>query len=691
MAASARERHLRLLELESLISDASSGRPSSSASSSGGQQTRHEPIGTTWQPPRQPTPPVVRANYIQPTAPPGRPNSAGRRPGPPAGPDVGYRAPSQDRSLPGDFEALCDLIGSKAAARYRTVGQAMRHIDKNHNSMVDRSEIHSLFRQFNLPPEYADRFFDQLRCSPEEMDPNTLEQIIGPYIMPGYRDPRWAVPARSSSRLSLQERNRKAEVEEMTHLIGTKAHQRFRNPRECFRSVDDDKDGRLSRTEVVRFVERLGLPRSTANHVFNELLDGGEGDGTVSFLKFMETFGPIIQPGYYKQTPAYAHGVQMQRASDAAAGYNERLAPRAPTRPQAPPPRARSASVRRRPSSARGARPAMPQTAGAGGLRAARAAVAFPHTRDKSPDVASLASVSTRASSSNGSYTGVMPTTKRAGYKPMYSAPKVPSTSDRGDEGCASDPYASMSSSDSSWRKRGEVYPSLRGATCFIQEPKTPPVHTRTYDSSNMRNRLGEDRSSTVWARPLNSSRSWGPSAWKAAMSMHQEPHAGYATEPTLREKLLEQGRPFDDAASEDWSSRWRVFPHDSSVVGARTEVKDYSGEVILTPGHRGTPTVYVRNSSASSLPRQRPQSAPPRFDRRTTSLEERWRRCSSPDSDRISTARAAHPGTAPQDGPRGRASRGPGATWTDHRGTFNLDLCACGADSVARCIVAPM
>lgn len=210
-----------------------------------------------------------------------------------------------------EFQNLLDLVGHKAATKFKTIHACFRTVHRANTGTMDRDELGELFRSFNLQDEFADRFMDHM--DPEktgEIEFSELQQIIGQYIQPGYKARPSSKVERNDAGKSVEQRKREAELQQLAEIIGAKAHAKYRCLRDCFRFVDEDKDGTVSRTECLRFMEVFGFPHAVGDHVYDLLLDKSGHSGEVDFKTFLNTFGPYIQPGYAAmyQAPSPADG-----------------------------------------------------------------------------------------------------------------------------------------------------------------------------------------------------------------------------------------------------------------------------------------------------------------------------------------------------------------------------------------------
>ncbi|CAE8640235.1 unnamed protein product [Polarella glacialis] len=264
-----------------------------------------------------------------------------------------------------EWQVMCDMVGHKAATKYKTVNQAFRLIDTDHDGVVEKIELRVLFQKFHLTEAASDRFFDLMDLDGNGyVDFHELTQVIGPYIQPGY-----AVPASRPKKLkpsaktaakmdkTLEERKRDAEISQLGEIMGTRAHQKYKHVRDCFRFVDEDKDGLVERHECVRFLESFGFDKKVGDRMYDMMLEKCQ-HHKVDWTTFVHTFGPYITPGYYEKLLA---------PSDHTSNLEQPPQPQPLQRPASARPSGRPASARPsgRPASARpSGRPASARPSG---------------------------------------------------------------------------------------------------------------------------------------------------------------------------------------------------------------------------------------------------------------------------------------------------------------------------------------
>lgn len=238
------------------------------------------------RPPSPPSPPSVRS----------RPKSAGaaygRRTPLPAS-----VVPSQD---PEAFQRLCEMIGQKATLRHKTVNQCFRHVDTN-EGWIEKDELRRFLRGLNVQQEQADQFFEGLDsrgCG--EVDFHVVKRIIAPYIQNDYTVEDDALGRHEPSP------RRPCEIRNLVEVLGWRANQKYKQAREAFRCLDRDKDGRITREEIHKFVEQFGYNRLTADRAFEMLCPDNGKSNFIDYQLFMETLGDFVTPGFAPRRPSSA-------------------------------------------------------------------------------------------------------------------------------------------------------------------------------------------------------------------------------------------------------------------------------------------------------------------------------------------------------------------------------------------------
>jgi len=86
--------------------------------------------------------------------------------------------------------------------------------------------------------------------------------------------------------------------ERLSKILRDKAYCRFKNLRDCFRLVDLNKSGKISRVEMHDFFSQFNLNHTDAD-MFFESLDPDPVLDQISYHHFLREFTNLIQPGVY--------------------------------------------------------------------------------------------------------------------------------------------------------------------------------------------------------------------------------------------------------------------------------------------------------------------------------------------------------------------------------------------------------
>mmetsp|Transcript_55060 Transcript_55060/g.154902 ORF Transcript_55060/g.154902 Transcript_55060/m.154902 type:complete len:308 (-) Transcript_55060:133-1056(-) len=135
--------------------------------------------------------------------------------------------------------------------------------------------------------------------------------LITPRMRPPSRpsQPRSSSTRTGSSRGATPRQDR-GDLKVICEILKTKAQQKTdRSSQECFRYLDENEDGFVTRGECQRFFKGFGLaqPHAVADKAFSVLAEqrGASDDHAgVELRKFISTFGPAVQPGRYHCSPA---------------------------------------------------------------------------------------------------------------------------------------------------------------------------------------------------------------------------------------------------------------------------------------------------------------------------------------------------------------------------------------------------
>lgn len=91
-------------------------------------------------------------------------------------------------------------------------------------------------------------------------------------------------------------RARVEKLKKLSEVVGKSMAAKFKTVRDCFRFIDEDHNGGVSREELQRLLRQFNYDEEFANELF-DLLDGN-GSEEIDFNELRAFIGPHIQPGF---------------------------------------------------------------------------------------------------------------------------------------------------------------------------------------------------------------------------------------------------------------------------------------------------------------------------------------------------------------------------------------------------------
>lgn len=246
-----------------------------------------------------------------------------------------------------DFRGVLGLIGDKASQKHsdRQLRQVYRTVGQHEAGVVTKSEMRDFFRSFNLPEELADQFFSRLDHEKSgAVSCHEFQACLDPFIQPEHhrqrRPPREhevqmqplpPVEYRDTEKSCSESPRRidpgvRKELRKMFLDIGIKLPLKFKQSRDAFRSLDLERRGRISRSELHGFFRGFGHAEDKADLVFS-LLDN-EGQGFIDFAQFMAHFDGVLGGPAFRLGHRAAPTVDMRlekEVNEIASVINERL------------------------------------------------------------------------------------------------------------------------------------------------------------------------------------------------------------------------------------------------------------------------------------------------------------------------------------------------------------------------------
>jgi len=224
----------------------------------------------------------------------------------PAGPSPTEKKPRavQPRHRQGSFDSICHAIAEKATQKFRNTREAFRFIDEDHDGTISKTEMRYFFRAYDFGPEIADSFFEFLdQYDQGEIPYNDFVAFMSPHfndVRPG--SPTLNVEAVQSRATSttpcplLAENVEKVHKEfaEVLKVIGQKVPSKFPSLRHVWRYVDNDHDGKVSKSEMRAFFRAFNLSQEESDRLYDRM--DQEGDGEIYYEHFVKYLGPFIAP-----------------------------------------------------------------------------------------------------------------------------------------------------------------------------------------------------------------------------------------------------------------------------------------------------------------------------------------------------------------------------------------------------------
>jgi Ca2+-binding EF-hand superfamily protein len=213
-------------------------------------------------------------------------------------------------------------IESKAGTKFKTVREAFRFVDSDKDGHVDIEEMRYFFRAYDIPSFVADRFFDYLDVEKKgELDYDFFLDFFKPYVIRGVHGfhgvaqqqkvetattntGEGSICSESTQEISEQlDPDLRSELRMLMQDIGRKLPLKFKAPRDAFRGLDLERNGKITRPEMRDFFARFGYNDKVADRVFELLAEEETMD--VSYAAFMAHFDLVVGPQFRqaKRTP----------------------------------------------------------------------------------------------------------------------------------------------------------------------------------------------------------------------------------------------------------------------------------------------------------------------------------------------------------------------------------------------------
>lgn len=209
-----------------------------------------------------------------------------------------------------DMKVILQMISEKAAQRFGSIRDALRHLDSDCDGSVDRSEVRHFFRSYNVTEEVADKFFDFLDEEKRgELDYGKVVNFLRPFLegaingtpltardlTKGKGAPDFVMEEMLEATVEGEKKlaSFDSQFEATLRLLAQKVIDRFGSTAAAFRHVDLDRNGIMTRNET-RFLFRLVNFSEELADQFHDSVDTN-GSGEISLQEFYTSLAPYVE------------------------------------------------------------------------------------------------------------------------------------------------------------------------------------------------------------------------------------------------------------------------------------------------------------------------------------------------------------------------------------------------------------
>lgn len=222
---------------------------------------------------------------------------------------AGDNTPTRTVPAPGrraSFDNICHKIAEKATQKFKNTRQAFRFIDEDHDGTISQTEMRYFFRAYDFGPEIADSFFAFL--DPYGKDEIPYTDFVA-FMSPHFNDVRPGSPSLDQKAVETRAKICQSppcpllmenvaavhrEFADVLKIIGQKVPSKFPSLRHVWRYVDNDHDGKVSKSEMRAFFRAFNLSQEESDR-FYECIDQ-DGDEGIYYEHFVMYLGPFIAP-----------------------------------------------------------------------------------------------------------------------------------------------------------------------------------------------------------------------------------------------------------------------------------------------------------------------------------------------------------------------------------------------------------
>lgn len=207
------------------------------------------------------------------------------------------RAPKQETEL----NKLSEMVANKVS-QYRTRNRddAFSVLDNDLDGYITRDECLRFLDRFGFPSNVGEHVFQQFvtnTSGPDHIAFDAFISVFGKGLSPSRAQARVLKHRTLEAPIAMMA-NKAVDLEKLGAAVGNKAGQKFRNLRQCVRTLDFNREGKVSRSECIEFLEQFGFEPHVGESVFAALGVDKGAEKYIQYNTFISIFGPHISPGY---------------------------------------------------------------------------------------------------------------------------------------------------------------------------------------------------------------------------------------------------------------------------------------------------------------------------------------------------------------------------------------------------------
>jgi Ca2+-binding EF-hand superfamily protein len=214
------------------------------------------------------------------------------------------------------LRAVCEQVARKASQKYKTLREALRYVDSDHDGLIDKGDIRYFFRAYDFSEDVADRFFEWMNpAGNREIEYRDFERVMSRFVGSELPDSKLGTKGCSSASTregtpsswnSAGETNVDIDTEfkDTLQFIAKKSKEKFVDIRRAFRPVRASGNGIIRREDMRHFFRIFNFPQREADRFFDRL--DVQAVGEVELARFMDLMRPYGAQGSHKPMNGWA-------------------------------------------------------------------------------------------------------------------------------------------------------------------------------------------------------------------------------------------------------------------------------------------------------------------------------------------------------------------------------------------------